>query len=127
MNTLIDKIGNYTLDYRGLIDSNGSINGNKLVEKQLELALKIIKNEIKPSKEEKAQFINFFINISGYRIKDLSSYLGIDQANISQWRNGKQAVSTASWHYVRLFFRHLFENKNTVTDDFYISNYKQVS
>lgn len=109
MKVAFNQVGKYSFEIDNVLNDDGNIDGAKLSKEQRKLCLIIILSEDSPSKEEKSEYFNFFLNTSGIRAKELSVF-NIESSVVSQWRSGKTAISKQSWELIRGVFYRFFKN-----------------
>lgn len=107
VNHYFNKVGKYSFEVNSVLDSDGNIDSDKLAKAQRELCLEIMSSENSPSAAEKAQYFNFFMNASGLRAKELSSF-GIEPSVVSSWRSGATEIPRSSWELIREVFRRFY-------------------
>ncbi len=84
------------------------IDADELIAAQRSLAVRILL-ERKHADDIQSEHINFFINTSGMKVKEIAMYLAIDPALLSQWRKNKN-ISNIGWLSLRIFFLDLFQH-----------------
>lgn len=123
----IVKIGNeeFSLSISSIRDGDQIMtNVDDLIKAQRALAMQLIKERFH-SNQISPEYLNYFINVSGLKVRDISRYVGVEPALISQWRSNKN-LSAAAWQLLRIFFLDFFEHGKVThtifTDNFHRHN-----
>ncbi|MES2614827.1 MAG: hypothetical protein V4591_05380 [Bdellovibrionota bacterium] len=95
------------------------LNGDDFLRAQWELGKNIIR-KTKDSAQLTPDVFNFLIEISGFTNTEVSQYICVEPASVSQWRR-KKGISSTAWQTFRLFFLDLFTNGH-VTNEIFLSN-----
>lgn len=105
-----------------MIDGQLCLDGAETIKAQEQLALKFLKelsvDEITP------EHFNFFLNITGLKVKDIAMYVDMNPAHISQYRRDKR-LSSGVWTMFKVFFRDYLTHNNTVTIDTFKENFQK--